>query len=275
MISVLILTLNEEVNVASCLRSVNWSDDITVFDSFSTDETVRIAKGMGARILQRHWDGERSQRTAALQIGFKHAWVYSPDADELTTPELAEEMQEVVADHSRLEVAYRMRRRDMFMGRWIKRSSLYPTWLVRLFRPERVRFERNVNLRSVIDGSVGTLRHHLDHYSFNKGLSAWIDKHNRYSWAEAQEAVAVLTAERQRWRQVFARDPVRRREGLKVLSLFLPGRPALRFLYNYILRRGFLDGRPGLIYCGLMAWYEWMIDLKIREIRQDIGARRG
>src|SRR2546425_10045072 len=174
MISVLVLTLNEEVNLPLCLRSVRWADDVVVFDSCSSDRTVEIAESMGARVIQRGWDGERTQRTAALHANFKHAWVYNPDADEVTTPELAEEMREVVAATSRREVAYRIRRRDMFMGRWIRRSSLYPTWLVRLFRPERVRFERSVNLRYVIDGPVGTLRNHFDHYPFNKGLNAWI-----------------------------------------------------------------------------------------------------
>jgi glycosyltransferase involved in cell wall biosynthesis len=267
MISVLILTFNEEPNIYRCLRSVQWSDDVVVFDSFSTDRTVEIAKSLGARIVQRHWQDERAQRTAALQAGFKHSWVYNPDADEIATVELADEMQKVAGDGSRREVAYRVRFKHMFMGRWIRYSSLYPTWVVRLFRPERISFERSVNLRCIVDGPVGRLQHHFEHHSFNKGLSAWIDKHNRYSSGEALEALKAARGTAG-WRRVVTADPVRRREALKDVAFRLPCRPALRFLFMYVLRRGFLDGWPGFAYCSLMAWYEFMIDLKIEELKR-------
>jgi glycosyltransferase involved in cell wall biosynthesis len=268
MISVLVLTFNEEANIRACLDSVRWSDDITVFDSYSTDRTLDIAKNAGARVIQRRWDNEREQRLASLGMKFKYPWVYNPDADETTPSELTEEMHAVVSDSSRQEVAYRVRFKHMFMGRWIKHSSLYPTWVVRLFRPERVRLERGVNLRYLIDGPVGTLRGHFEHYSFNKGLSAWIEKHNDYSSREAEEAARSLSAMRVPWVKLICRDPVRRREALKELSFRLPLRPWLRFCYAYCWRLGFLDGGPGLAYCRLMAWYEFMIDLKLKEIKR-------
>src|SRR5205823_483450 len=103
MISVLILTHNEAANLQACLEAVRWSDDVIVLDSCSTDATVSIAKTFGARVVQRAFDDERSQRIFSLGVGFKHPWVYNPDADEIPTPELRDEMLQAVRDPSRTE----------------------------------------------------------------------------------------------------------------------------------------------------------------------------
>ncbi len=269
MISVLILTSNEEENLPRCLASVAWSDDIIVFDSLSSDKTLEIAKRAGARVIQRSFDNERDHRTASLQVGFKYPWVYNPDADEVATPELRQEMLSVVKETRRSEQAYRMRFRTLFMGRWVKHSSLYPTWVVRLFRPERVRFERTTNLRYVVDGPEGRLNSHFEHHTFNKGFNAWFNKHNRYSWHEAREGLKSLNTGRFSVNQLFSTDPVCRREALKELSFRLPCRPLLRFLYMYVLRLGLLDGIPGYHYCRLLSIYEYMIVLKMKEIQRN------
>jgi glycosyltransferase involved in cell wall biosynthesis len=271
-VSVLILTMNEEKNLEQCLRAVSWSDDIVVFDSFSTDRTVEIAKGSGARVLQRRFDDERTHRTASLKSGFKHRWVFNPDADEIVSAELTAEMFEAVKNHGHDTVAFRMRRKDIFMGRWIRHSSLYPTWLVRLFRPEAVRFERAINLSYLINGPERMLQNHLLHYSFNKGLDEWIAKHNRYSMAEAYESLASLSSGSADVTGLFSSDPVQRRRALKEFSFRVPFRPLWRFLYMYLLRFGILDGAPGFHYCCLVSFYEYMICLKIREIsRKRLG----
>jgi len=265
-ISILILTLNEEKNLSRCLESVSWSDDVVVLDSLSGDRTVEIARRAGARVFERRFDGERAHRTASLRIPFKHPWVYNPDADEVATAELRDQMLAVTADPCRPEVAYRVRRKDMFMGRWLRHCSLYPTWLVRLFRPEAIRFERDINLRYLVDGPEGRLDGHMIHYSFEKGLDAWFEKHNRYSSAEALEMLATLRERPASWLELLSRDPVARRRGLKDLSFRLPCRPALRFCYTYFARLGFLDGVPGLTYCRLLSIYEYLIGLKAQEI---------
>jgi glycosyltransferase involved in cell wall biosynthesis len=269
-ISVLILTLNEDVNLEACLSSVAWSDDIVVLDSFSTDRTLEIAKAAGARIFQRSFDNERNQRTFGLQeIAFKHRWVYMPDADEITPVELRDEMLSVVADPNQPEVAFRVRFKTVFMGRWIRHSSLYPTWVVRLVRPEKISFERDINLSCSVKGRQGYLTAHFLHYTFNKGLAAWYEKHNKYSSFEARESVRSLHCGRFDWRDLFAwHDEVRRRRALKEMSFRLPFRPLLRFLYMYLFRLGFLDGWPGYVYCRLLSTYESMIVLKIAEIRR-------
>ena len=267
-ISALILTYNEEKNLPACLESLTWCDDVVVFDSFSTDRTVEIAQAAGARVVQRIFDNEKNQREASLKSGFKHPWVYNPDADEITLPDLRDEIISVVSDPARSAVAYRVRFKTMFMGHWIKHSSLYPTWVVRLFRPEKVSFSRNINLHYIVDGQQGQLENHFEHRTFNKGLNAWFEKHNRYSWYEALEAIKSLENSSVPWADLISSSEVRRRHALKEISFRLPFRPTLRFLYMYILRFGFLDGWAGLTYCRLLAIYEYMIVLHMKELNR-------
>ncbi len=264
-ISALILTLNEEHNIHRCLDSLSWTDDIVVLDSFSSDRTVEIAKAAGARVFQRHFDTEIQQRSASLRLPFKYPWVFNPDADELTPNDLRDEMLALVANPG-INKAFRVRFKNMFMGRWIRYSSLYPTWIMRLFQPQCISFERQVNLRYVVNGSEGRLNNHLLHYSFNKGMEAWLSKHNTYSTGEAMETIAVLNRTLN-LKDLFQVDPVARRRALKELSFRLPARYTLRFLYMYLFRRGFLDGAPGYHYCRLLSSYEHIMFLKTRELR--------
>ncbi len=270
MISVLILTLNEEVNLPACLESVSWSDDVVVLDDSSIDRTVEIAEAWGARVIRHSAGGERSQRSYALrEICFKYSWVFNPDADEVTPDELRDEMLTTVADTSRREVAYRVRFKAMFMGRWVKHSSLYPTWVVRLFRPDRISLSRDINLNYKIQGQEGKLSSHFIHNSFNKGLSAWFDKHNRYSDIEAHEALREIDRGCLDWKSVFSfRNPPGRRKALKNLAWRIPGRSICVFLYLFFGRLAFLDGRAGFQYCLLRFLYEYMIDIKIKELRR-------
>jgi len=268
-VSVLILTLNEEINLPACLASVQWSDDVVVLDSFSQDRTVEIARAFGARIYQRRFDGEHGQRSYGLtEIVYKNAYLYMPDADEVTPADLRDEILAIAADPSRPEVAFRVRFKTLFMGQWLRHSSLYPTWIVRLAKPSRIRFERETNLRVIADGPEGELRGHLLHYTFNNGLNAWFEKHNRYSWHEARESLKSLASDRVDWREILRGRGAVRRRALKALSFRLPCRPLLRFLYMYGLRGGFLDGRSGFVYCRLLMTYETMIVTKMMEIRR-------
>ena len=124
-ISVLILSLNEEINLAACLDSCAWCDDIVVFDSFSDDGTGAIAAAKGARFVQRRFDNYAAQRNAALtEVRYKHPWVFMVDADERIPPDLAEELRQAVAQADEDTVLFRMRLKDFFMGRWLRRSSV-------------------------------------------------------------------------------------------------------------------------------------------------------
>ncbi|QDY70483.1 glycosyltransferase family 2 protein [Qingshengfaniella alkalisoli] len=268
-VSVLILTLNEEENLPSCLAALDWCDDIVVLDSFSTDRTVEIARAAGARVVQRVFDNEPNQRNFGMkEIAFKHAWVYIPDADEICTTELRDEMCAIASDPTRPEAFFLARYRNMFMGRWIRRSSLYPTWMPRFVRPERTRFERLIHCRCVGDGPSGKLTSHYLHYSFNKGLEAWYDKHNRYSSDEAMIATEEVTSQATSWRDLLSPDPTDRRYAIKAIAARLPFRPTQRFLYMYVLRGGILDGWAGFTYCRMLASYELMIVVKTAERRR-------
>lgn len=268
-VSVLILTLNEEINLPGCLDSVNWSDDIVVFDSFSSDRTVGVAKSFGARVVQRKFDNWSAHQNWAVEnIEFKHPWVWYVDADEVTPPELVQEMKEKCSDSLCTEVAFNVRRRNYFMGRWLKHGGMYDVWITRLFKPDKIRWEREANPVAIIDGPVGFLQNHFEHYSFNKGFYAWFEKHNKYSDYEAEETLKSLRNGDFKPSEVFSRDPAIRRGALKRLSFRIPGRPFAKFAYMYLLRAGFLDGRAGLTYCALQAIYEYMICCKVKELRR-------
>lgn len=266
MISVLILTKNEEQNLPYCLDSVRWCDDIVVFDSYSSDRTVEIAQQAGARVFFRKFDNERDHRDASLKIDFKYPWIYNPDADEIASPELIAEMTEIASRNELQPCAYRVRFRTIFMGKWIKHSSLYPTWVVRFFRRDTLSFKRSINLRYVVNGEEGRLRSYFQHFTFRKGMAHWFEKHNVYSDFEAGEAIAA----NQRPLPVgslFSRDSLVRRAAMKDLSFRLPFRPLLRFLYMYFFRLGILDGLPGFHYCALLATYEYMLSIKMIELK--------
>jgi glycosyltransferase involved in cell wall biosynthesis len=267
--SVFIQTLNEEENLPRCLACFAWSDDIVVLDSISQDRTEQIARAAGARFFQREYRGRaENQNWAVENIRFKHPWVYYSDADEVMPAALAREIQDLTARPDNPHAAYRLRRRDHFMGKWIKHSSQYPLWFVRLFRPEKIRWTRKANPVAQVDGSVGDLTNDYLHYPFSKGLSDWLWRHNRYSTYEAEENLRSLNEGDLRWRQIFSPDQAQRRRALKTLSFRLPARPLLKFLYMYFLRLGLLDGRPGFHYCLLQAMYEYQIALKLRELRR-------
>lgn len=264
-ISVLILTLNEEVNLAECLDSCAWCDDVVVFDSHSSDRTREIAALKNARFIQRPFDNYAAQRNAALtEVPFKHPWVLMVDADERVPADLAAEMQRAVADAGQDIVLFRMRRKDYFLGRWLRRSSGYPTWFGRLIRRGRVRVEREINEEYIPDGKVLHLRAHLLHYPFNKGIAYWYERHNIYSSMEAFAKIRGRNAPLSP-KALWSPDPTERRRVLKQLGYRLPLRPVLVFLYLYIIRLGFLDGRAGLAFSRMRASYELLIDLKVLE----------
>jgi glycosyltransferase involved in cell wall biosynthesis len=273
-ISVLILTLNEEINLAECLDSCAWCDDVVVFDSFSTDRTAEIAASKAARFVQRRFDNYAAQRNAALtEVRYKHPWVLMVDADERIPAALALEMQRAVTAADSSTVMFRMRRQDFFLGRWLRRSSGYPTWFGRLMRLGRVRIERDVNEEYIADGGVEPLQGHLLHYPFNKGIAYWFERHNHYS---SMEAFAKVQSRGTRLsiKSLLSADPFERRRAIKQLAHRLPMRPTVTFLYLYVVRLGFLDGRAGLAFSRMRAVYELLIDIKVVELeRRAKGAR--
>ena len=265
MISVLILTKNEELNLPRCLESLKWCDDVVVLDSFSDDLTEDVAKSHGARFIQREFDDYASQRNFGLNdIEYKYPWLLMVDADEEVPPELVEEFKTMLREAGEALSMVRIRRKDYFQGRWIRHSSGYPTWFGRLLRIGRVRIERAVNEEYVTDGKVVAAKGHLNHYPFNKGFESWFEKHNRYSTMEAglvdKMGMAALKVD-----DLFSRDPVKRRRVVKALIYRMPFRQLIIFVALYVFRGGFLEGRAGFQFCVLKSIYEYMIVCKIKE----------
>lgn len=267
--SVLVLTKNEEDNIEACLDCLSFSDDVVVLDSFSTDRTVELArKYPNVRVIQRVFDTWSKHSNWALDnIAFRHPWVYYSDADERVTPGLRDEILAVINDPGMPHAAYRLRYKNMFMGRWIRHGGVYPVWIIRLFQPGRIRYEdREVNAHPVVQGTLGDLREHFIHFSFNKGLRPWFQKHNSYSDMEAREALRVR--EHAVWEKVrLARSSTGavRRRAIKDLSFFLPLRAVARFLYMYFGQWGILDRWPGFHYAAMISMYEYWIEVKILE----------
>jgi len=265
MFSVLILTLNEEQSLPRCLASVQECTDIVVLDSGSTDRTVEIARAAGARVFARAFDDFAGQRNyAQREIPFRHPWVFHLDADEEFTTELAADCRaHVDATVDGFLVAPRM----MFQGRWIPHCTDFPAYQARFVRAPQFAFIQ------VGHGQRESPRMKLDRLAANYlhdlsagGEAAWLAKHRRYA---REEAAAHLEAGGSvPWSDFLSRDALRRRRALKRLSYSLPCRPSLRFLYQYVLRGGFLDGRPGLRYCQLLAQYERFAVGELRAVRR-------
>ncbi len=268
MFSIYILTYNEEIDIAGCIESAMLSDDIIVVDSCSSDRTVEIASTYPVRVVQHPFESHGKQRTWMLEsITPKYEWVYILEADERMTPELFAECQQAMQNPD--YIGYYVAERVIFMNHWIRYSTQYPRYQLRLFRHGKVWFtDYGHTEREVCNGDTGFLKSTYPHYTCSKGLSRWIEKHNRYSTDEAKETLKQIKHGKINWRNLlFGKSEVERRRALKDLSLRLPARPLIRFLYMYFILGGCLDGRAGMAWCTLQAFYEYLILLKVWEIQ--------
>ncbi len=181
MFSIYILTHNEEIDIAACIESAQLSNDIIVVDSFSNDRTVEIAQRYPVRVIQHAFESHGEQRSWMLRsIPTKHEWVYILEADERMTPELFRECLQVIKSPD--NVGYYAAERVMFMGTWIRHSTQYPRYQLRLLKKGQVWFsDYGHTEREVCLGATGFLQETYPHYTCSKGLSRWIEKHNRYS----------------------------------------------------------------------------------------------
>jgi glycosyltransferase involved in cell wall biosynthesis len=271
MFSIYILTHNEEIDVAACVESALLSDDVVVVDSYSDDRTVEIASRYPVRVVQHQFESHGKQRTWMLEnVQTQHDWVYLLEADERMTPELYAECLQAIRQEE--FIGFYAAERVIFMGRWIRRSTQYPRYQMRLFHKEKVWFtDYGHTEREVCQGKTSFLQETYPHFTCSKGLSRWIEKHNRYSTDEAAETLHQLANGGVSWTKLFlGRSEVERRRALKDLSLRLPLRPLLRWLYMYFVLGGILDGRAGFAWCTLQAFYEYLILLKVEEMKQGL-----
>jgi glycosyltransferase involved in cell wall biosynthesis len=235
-LSVVIITLNEAANLARTLSILSWADEIVVVDSGSTDGTCEIAESFHAKFFIEAWKGFAAQKNSALAKA-RGDWILSLDADEEVEPALADEIRTVLPANPTVS-GFWIPRKNFFLGRWMKHGGFYPDRKLRLFRRGRGQFEdRLVHEDIRLDGASARLQHHLLHHAYPT-LANYIEHMNRYSSLGAEMA--------------NGKHP----HGFSFVDIVV--RPKLTFLYNYILRAGFLDGHEGLLlhlyHAGYVSW---------------------
>lgn len=267
LVSVVILTLNEAANIGPCLASCEWCGDIHVLDSGSTDGTQAIAESLGAKVWFNRFESFGKQRNWAIDnIQTRHPWVVHLDADERCTQPLVDEMDAVLRSDPP-EAGFYVANQMVLMGSWLRYSSGYPTYQMRLFHRERMRFiDVGHGQREAPGTKVGTLKNPYVHLNFSKGLDDWFARHNRYSTLEAAEVLKMLGEPLALGGAL--KGGLERRRALKRLAARLPLRAPLRFWVTLLVQRGILDGRSGIRYAKMLAVYEAMIGLKVAEARQ-------
>ena len=248
-VSVIITTYNEEVHIAECIESVLWADEILVVDSFSTDDTVKIAKTYPVKLLEREYFGSAAQKNWSIDR-VENEWVMILDADERVTEPLATEILRLLSG-TPTALGYRVRRRNIVFDREIKHSGWSTDKVIRLFDRSHGRYpNRRVHADLDIPGNVPTLRHALLHYTY-RTLAQYSEKMMNYAeWGAAQAF----------------------REGRTAGFAELGMRPLVRFVRTYFVQLGILDGLHGLVVCGLQAYgtflkYVILWDYREREKR--------
>lgn len=267
-VSVIVPTKDEERNIAVCLDSLDWADEVVVFDSCSSDRTVEIAEARGIRVVQRPFDNFATHKNWALDnIELRNEWVFFVDADERGTPALAQEIGETIGRPDARN-GYYVAGENWLWGKPMR--AIYPNYNLRLIRRGKGRYEdRIVHEHIVVEGPPGHLANHLVHRD-DKGIERWFDRHNAYSSMEAVEAWRLLHGNERRTAiaaDIFGRGPEARRALKQFAYRYLPCRPLWQFLYLYVGKRAFLDGRLGFRYCVLKMLYEYQVSLKIEELR--------
>lgn len=275
-VTVIIPVRNEARNLPRCLAALRDVGEIYVVDSQSSDETCSIAESSGAKVVQFHYQGgwPKKRQWAMDTLPIAYDWILLLDADEVLTPELAAEIRTAIQNPD--VAAYRIRLQMYFLGNILRHGDA-SFWKVSLFRKGKARFEcrlkdqdcsmadMEVHEHVIADGPVAALRHPLIHHNV-ESLSRYIQKHNEYSNWEAQ-VLSQPEAEGGEMHADLFGTQAQRRRWLKRKLYRLPGSPVLLFFYRYVFRLGFLDGIPGLIYCGFQAVQMFHTKAKISELR--------
>ena len=241
-----VICFNEEDNIAACLESLAWCDEIVVVDSHSTDRTREIARRYTDKVIEQEFLGYVKQKNFALERA-AHDWVVSLDADESLTPELALEIQSELAANDGSIAGYELDRVTHFLGTWHDAGDWHPDWQLRVFPRSRGHWVgRDPHDRVQLEGPTRRLRHRLEHRNY-RDLSDQIQTIDRFSRHQA--------------RAMFD-------EGVRFRLIDLLIRPAYRFFKGYVLRRGFQKGLPGFLICVSSAYYVFMKYAKLWELER-------
>ncbi|MCA8940503.1 MAG: glycosyltransferase family 2 protein [Planctomycetes bacterium] len=272
-ISVIIPTYNEELHLERCIRSViGWCEKIHIVDSYSSDRTPEIAAkyaDQGVTFVQRKYEGPSDQKNWALDnCDIPEGWVLFLDTDEFVPPEQRDEMLKVTSDANNPTAGYMCGLKIVWYGKWIRWGGWYPNPKLRLVRTGKARFDpRLVHEHLKVDGPIEMLKTDLVHEDL-RDLAHYINKHNRYSDAEAIEYKRAVEGEKDDFAKLFTFNGLRRRRWIKTrLWAKLPGKMLLYFIWAYFFRLGFLDGRIGLRFHMMHAMFKNFDELKLWELR--------
>lgn len=244
-ISAIVITKNEANNIADCLESLSWADEIVIVDSGSTDETVEIANQYTDKIFVESWRGQGRQKNRAIELA-RGPWIVSIDADERVPSALAAEIREAIGKDP--DCVFTVRRKNMYQGRWIRHCGWWPDWVVRVFRKDRAQFSAHIIHESIQTSlPVKKFSHALVHHSFESPQ----DFLNRAAWYAHHKAVEM------------------HRDGRSASALTAISHACYSFLHTYFIRLGLLDGAAGLLiaisnFVGV--FYRYMI---IRELESN------
>ncbi|ODU00627.1 MAG: glycosyl transferase [Planctomycetes bacterium SCN 63-9] len=273
-VSVIVPVKNEAANLERCLSALDWADEVFLVDSQSTDHTAEIAARFGASVVQFHFNGTypKKKNWALDNLPFRNEWVLIVDADEVVVPELAREIVDrIAADEAD---GFYLNSNYYFLGRRIRHCGYSECWNLRLFKHRLGRYERmpdasggragdnEAHEHVELDGRLKRLTNVLDHHAYPT-VACWVEKHNRYAiWEAAQY-------------EHYLKQPIpstigkgkRAKRLLKKIYLRLPMRSFVRFLYSYVVRLGFLDGKPGFVFCVLLSFYDFLAWANVYEAR--------
>lgn len=242
-VTVALITRNESRNLPACLRSVAWAEEIVVVDSFSTDDTVALAKAAGAKVVQRAFTDYADQRNYAASLATR-PWVLSLDGDERASPELAREIA-ARATRDAPEAGFWLPHITFMFGKWIKRGGWYPHWHLRLFRPDRSRWVRPVHERVEVNGPEGRFKAPLFHGpDYEIRIVDFVERVNRYTTLDARYMHG---------------------EGIRPSIRQTVLKPMARFGYKYVWQRGWLDGWGGLALAVSISYYDFLLGIKLWE----------
>jgi glycosyltransferase involved in cell wall biosynthesis len=272
-LSVIIPVKNEGNNIQRCLDHLMWAEEIFLVDSQSIDETLKIADELGVHIVQFRFNGTypKKKNWALENLPFRNEWVLIVDADEVIPPDLAEEITQVLQQPNGCD-GYYINRRFFFLGRWLRHCGYYPSFNLRLFKHRCGRYERiiaagagdnEVHEHVILNGKATYLSREMLHFAY-PDISTWVEKHNRYSsWeAELEERWCVGSAD---GNGGLGEPGLQFKRWLKKIYLKIPLRFVFRFFYAYFWKKGFLDGKPGFIFCLLLSFYDFLSWAKAQE----------
>ena len=249
-ISACIITYNEEQNIRECLESLKWVDEIIVVDSMSTDSTVSICREYTDSVIQKTWEGHVKQKNFAINQA-RNDLVLCLDADERVTPELRKEIEKCLSEDSGEVDGYYCSRHSYYLGRWINHGGWYPDYKLRLFKKSRGKWGgKDPHDKVILEGTTKYLQSELHHFVY-RNLSHQLQTVDNFSTITAQEL---------------------NNEGEHFTVLKLLSRPTLKFLGTYFLKRGFLDGMPGLIISVVSSFYVFLRYAKLWEKQRQNNA---